>query len=533
MFSRSGCLATVLLIVSTRTNGLSPRLITRTDRSTMWVPLRRSNDSTSLTTRLNMQPQRSQSSEDYPARRGHDLAASTVSTIDDATQFSAASDDDSLRPHIVRTDESTSHASLSSSDYAPTHHIHTFIGRSAMPVLSASMMVTGNTVGAGMLVLPELSSNAGGLGISTGVMCLAWFMNLVSGLTIAQVAIRQHEVSGMDVPSSFKEFAEATLPQVSDVVSSLSIFINVLILAFDCLKAGQVGDSLFFAGEQNGFLLLWTGILGMLVSTQSLDTLSRVAGILVIGLFSTFSGLLLPGLGQLSIDSVSNALNTELLLSESFLELVAGISHLVPVAITTLVFQNVVPTVTRMLDYDRRKVSIALISGSFVPLVMYITWCMTFLGGGIDTASMSVGSGLLLSVFSLITVGGSSLGSLISLSEEMSIILGHKKSDSFSVPSVAIPLATALLAGQVFSSDITELIRIAGSYGSPLLYGIIPVAMAVAQSREGAERKGPKEGYSSVIPGGIVGLTMLGFGSTALVGSELLESVSQVGTLQI
>ena len=433
--------------------------------------------------------------------------------------------------------------------------IESFIRNFVLPVGSASLMITGNTVGAGMLVLPELSSGPG-MTISTGIFCIAWFMNLVSGLTIAQVAIRQHESSGDEVPSSFKEFAESTMGiGAANAVSGISVFINILVLAFDVFKAGQVGDSLLESTGLVGhidlpifFSIMWVTVLGGVVASQRLETLSKVASILVICLFVTFAGLLLPGLAHVS-DPM--AVFTAAPTLDGGTEIVEGIFRMVPVVITTLVFQNIVPSITRLLDYDRAKITSALIAGSIIPLFMYLSWCTTMLGGGIVDDGI-ISGGLLLSAFSLITVGGSSLGSLVSLSEEVTIALNLEKKETFSIPSVALPIVGALVIGEVFSSDITSLLKIAGSFGSPLLYGAIPVVMAATQLQESSTSEPVKDTDAiqskilptrisflkpaidvdenappSVVPGGALGLALLGLGSTALVGSELLETFNQ------
>jgi tyrosine-specific transport protein len=414
-----------------------------------------------------------------------------------------------------------------------------------IPVCMASLMVTGNTVGAGMLVLPEVIAGPGPM-LSFGVMIGAWAMCLTSGLTIAQVAIQEHESSGTEVPSSFKEFAEATLPSAANLVSGTSIFINTLIVAFDVFKAGQIGSSLLpptLAVDGIFLSYIYSGLLVCLVSSQSLKNLSKVASFLVLGLFTTFAGILLPGLTN--VPDPTSVLSMPPLLPSQ--EIGDGVLLMAPVVISVLVFQNIVPTITRLLDYDRPKVVTALVFGSFIPLLMYMAWAVTVLGGGIDISSASGPSlGALMTCFSLITVAGSTLGGSMSLSEEFEIVLGSafpmvgeedrekNKDGTFSLPSVAMPIGIALVLAQVFSSDITETLKIAGGFGSPILYGLIPVSMALMQ-----QRKANKDGIfditsngqnSNIIPGGSVGLGALTLASTALIGTELFQSF-QIGEI--
>jgi tyrosine-specific transport protein len=220
-----------------------------------------------------------------------------------------------------------------------------------------------------------------------------------------------------------------------------------------------------------------------------------------------------------------------------------GVLVMTPVVISVLVFQNIVPTITRLLEYDRLKVVTTLVIGSFIPLLMYIAWAIAVLGGGVDTSSASGSSlGLLMICFSLATVTGSSLGSAMSLSEEFEIYLRSDPKDgdenekkikdaTFSLPSVALPVGIALVLAQIFSSDITETIKVAGAFGSPILYGFIPVAMALRQQQRGnkdgafgtVSETEIENGQNSIIPGGVVGLGALTLASGGLIGTELIH----------
>lgn len=419
----------------------------------------------------------------------------------------------------------------------PSDFLESFL----LPVVSASLMITGNTVGAGMLVLPEIMQSTGYL--SFGVLAGAWMMNLISGLTIASVAIEQKEKSGEEVPSSFKEFAEATLPNAATAVSSISVAINILIMSFDIFKAGQIGSTLLPIVGIDGQMLsyLWGSTLALLVSTQSLSTLSQVASLLVMGLFATFASLLLPGLAN--VPDIASVLTAAPTLPAN--QLMGGVLQMTPVIITTLVFQNIVPTVTRLLGYDRTKVTTALTIGSVIPLLMYMAWSVSFLGGGIDPSSSIALTGL-ISIFGLMTVAGSSLGTSMSLSEEFEIILGkqeddddspQQKKDTFSFASVAAPIGISLVVGQLFSNDINDLLKIAGSFGSPMLYGAIPVAMAMVQQQQDQspyswfDSKKDNDQATSVVPGGSLGLGALGVGSIALIGTELLETLGHSASM--
>lgn len=368
------------------------------------------------------------------------------------------------------------------------------------------------------------------MGISTCVLAGAYVMNWLSGLCIAQVAIHQYETSGNQVPSSFKEFAETNLPGVASLVSGISIFVNSLVLAFDTTKAGQVlttisGDA---AVSQETAIVAWAALMMSVVATLSLERLSQVASLMVVGVFISFTGLVLPGLAHVA-DPLAVLTSGPSSAADSLDNLASSILHMTPVFVTTLVYQNIVPTVTRILGYDRTKVLAAISLGSFLPLLIYLAWCVAVLGGGTESSSSSSGSGL-FTIFSMVTVAGSSMGALMSLSEEFEIVLEQPKSETnFSWPSVALPSMLALGVCQVFSQDISGALQVAGSYGSPLLYGVIPVTMAYFQQQKASSTTTiSKPTPTKIMPGGRAGLGVLGAGALALVGSELMDTLGHV-----
>lgn len=131
----------------------------------------------------------------------------------------------------------------------------------------------------------------------------------------------------------------------------------------------------------------------------------------------------------------------------------------------------------------------------------------------------------------------------MSLSEEFETWIGDSsaevverdntsKDSTFSLQSVATPIGIALIIAQIFSSDITETLKIAGAFGSPILYGLIPVSMALMQQKQ-ANKNGNfgAEGSEGIIPGGIVGLGALATGSVALISAEAVQTCASLGAL--
>ena len=97
--------------------------------------------------------------------------------------------------------------------------------------------------------------------------------------------------------------------------------------------------------------------------------------------------------------------------------------------------------------------------------------------------------------------------------------------------AIALPLGAALTWGSQ-EGGLTDALSLAGSFGSPLLYGVLPAVMALQQRRQRAE---PQEGRfrpanQETVPDGLVpgySLPLLGGLATAFVGQEMLTRAGE------
>mmetsp|Transcript_5745 Transcript_5745/g.6679 ORF Transcript_5745/g.6679 Transcript_5745/m.6679 type:complete len:616 (+) Transcript_5745:113-1960(+) len=398
-------------------------------------------------------------------------------------------------------------------------------------VLSAAFLITANTIGPSMMVVPKAMAGPGLL-ISGSLMTGVWGMNLFSALLIAEVAINQYETSSCDVPSSFKDFAEINLQSEAGgiVVSFLSIFVNWCVVSFNLIQMGEivVANLPSFSGAISPIshaiatntvatvaAVGWT----ILVGTQTNKRLSGVASLCCMGLFASFASILIPGLANVQSNPLSfaPAMTDISSMSESIGDAALGA---LPIFVAVMIFQNIVPTVVKMLDYDRKKCVLALGMGSVVPLLMHLSFSYAVLGGGID---LDLGTGgPLLNIFSTVSVVGSTMACIMSLAGEFGSFLDSKdecsvsdgrgmtmaasssptsdgepggdSGDVASIPALALAVFPPLLAGIYFSGgeEFVQAISISGSYASPLLYGMIPIILAWNQ------RKGSKSSSSSI-----------------------------------
>ena len=390
-------------------------------------------------------------------------------------------------------------------------------------------------------------------------------VNLVSGLLIAEVAINHYETSACDVPSSLKEFADVKSNSAGTAVALISMFINTCVLSSDFVRGGQLvsENELLGAGITsllghsnflNTAIASTVEVLGIvaLVGTQSSDVLSKIASFCCVALFVSFAGLILPGLA-----SIHDPLSTFMMPGTSPIgspEFVSSVSNLVPTVLTTLIYQNIVPTVTKMLNYDRNQVPAAIALGSFIPMLMNIAFCFTVLGGS------GSGAMALSTVFSAgIKISSSfrsAMAGTVSIAQELDNFLGTKddntakKSSTFfksdentemlqvkseeeylsdggkprllNLSTVSLSVIPPLLAGILSSGGegFTGALSLSGRYCTPVVDGIIPVLLALNQRGFFNDEFVKNENIETndILPGG---------GATALISSHLVMDVAK------
>ena len=351
-------------------------------------------------------------------------------------------------------------------------------------------------------------------------------MNVLSALVVMDlVLVDTDENTENSKPPSFQDLATRHLDSAlaGTVVSSISVLCNACVLAFDLRQSGLVGASLLPDGAAAPMLAASVAAsLVALLTTQSTTQLAGIGSLCVTLVLLSLGSVLGPGL--LAVPEPVSTFFAPGTMPEL-------LGHTAPIIVMSMVFQNIVPTVVRMLEYNRADCTRAIVAGSLVPLVLYVTWCLACVGGGIDVAAMTGGStGVLLAIFALATLGGSSVCSSLSLAAEFMAGNEDEADDSVTplettdpteaptgtaanlpvaLAAVGVPLAGALFWHDSSGAGLTDALALAGSIGSPILYGVLPAIMAW------------KSKSSATLPA--LALPFLGLTSSAFVGHEVLS----------
>jgi tyrosine-specific transport protein len=381
------------------------------------------------------------------------------------------------------------------------------------PVLSAALLVTSNTIGAGCLVLPDVAALAGCLP-SAGLFIAAYAMNLASGVVMATVVIQQHEQQQQQqlLVNNNSSIASTTVDKLmNSCMSCIRVGVNMCVVAFAMSRIACLTPM-----DPGCVVVGWAALIAAVTAALTTTQLCQLASVAVAALVVSFGSLLGPGLLAVH-DPLATILTPA--------TMPGGFAEAAPVILMALVYQNIVPSVAKLLDYDRNKTIIAIALGSLIPLVLYMAWCFACLGGGVDR-TVGLGGGALMTVFSLASLTGSSLGGVMSLAEELDTYMPSKTSstdssshDRYQIASVLVSVAFPLAANVLLpkGQDFTSALALAGSFGSPLLYGMFPAFEAWKLRQSQSQEPQPQISFAA--------LGMLGLCSTVFMGQELLRGL--------
>ena len=289
---------------------------------------------------------------------------------------------------------------------------------------SAISLIAGTTVGAGIIALPQYTLKIG-FTFSTLGLLATWSVMVATGLLIAEISSnfalnpvinseRDGESGGGDDMEGVGVVAisgSVLGDDASKVTGALYLFLHYAILTAYMSEGGKEIGSIFHLPSQLATLLYVTGA-GALVAKGSSAVQEKVNNSLVAVLVASFVSLLTIGIPQLSLST---------LFSPKF-QHPAAVFEAFPVFLLALVYHNVVPFVSRKLDYDPDKISKSIVAGTAIPLTMFILWNAVCLGSpGIttgeitDPAMAAIGgmgpiASLLVQVFSLFAINTSLLG---------------------------------------------------------------------------------------------------------------------------
>lgn len=372
-------------------------------------------------------------------------------------------------------------------------------------ILGGSLLVAGTSIGGGMLALPVLTSPTGFIP-SLVVYFFCWIFMACTGLLFLEISLWMHK------DANIVSMAERTLGPFGKIFAWI-----VYLFLFYCLTVAYiVGCGDLIVQAFGGKIPEWAGSLLFLILFGSFVYAgARVVGklniFLMLGLGLSFLAFLFLGFPYV---------NTDLLQFRDWPKAILAL----PIAFTSFAYQGIIPTLVEYMHYDAKKTRIAIITGSFIPLITYIIWQALIQGviptngpGGLSEAlangqnavqpfknfiqSSSVYLvGQYFAFFALIT---SFFGVTLGLMDFLSDGLKIKKTSTGKILLCLLIFIPPLIISYTHPHIFLSALDYAGGYGCALLLGLLPILMVWS----GRYRLGLSAEYA--LPGGKIMLLLL------------------------
>ncbi|MDN3504580.1 MAG: aromatic amino acid transport family protein [Rhabdochlamydiaceae bacterium] len=347
-------------------------------------------------------------------------------------------------------------------------------------VLSGSLLISGTTIGAGMLGIP-LVTNACGF-IPASVICVVvWLFMLLTGLLLLRATL------WLPDHSSYLSISKKFLGRGGEVVTGVMfVFLYYcLMIAYFAAGSHLIADLLYCYLNISLFgpfsILLFSTFFFIIVviGPKSIDRVNIVLSLCMFALWFVLLGLGIPHVDE------------ELLVTRDFSKMWVAL----PLLFGAFGYHNIIPSLTSYLKRDKKALRLSIYIGATIPLVAYVLWQWLILGILPDNVIQDLmGKGLPVTfalkefvhskyifvtgqLFALFAIITSVLGVSFSLIDFLADGFNKKAKGVnriwLSLLTILPPALIALSNPSVFEKALS----IAGGFGEAILNGFLPVAV--------------------------------------------------------
>ncbi|XAR52372.1 hypothetical protein NMG60_11020411 [Bertholletia excelsa] len=419
-------------------------------------------------------------------------------------------------------------------------------------IAGAVALIIGTSIGSGILALPQKTSPAGLLPSSV-TMTICWAFLLIEALVLVEINVgllrmKKKKVEGGELEViSIRTMAQETLGEWGGNLATVTyIFLGYSSLVAYSSKSGEILCHLINLPESvSGFFftILFTALVSV-GGTRATDRVNQWLTISMLGLLLAIEVIAIVFGGLSGLEGTSY-----------WQEVPATI----PVIIFSLVYHDISPVLCAYLEGDLQRIRASVLIGSVVPLLAMLLWDAIALGLSAHDSQVADPVDLLMSArwsgvpfmveaFSLLAVGTSLIGTLLSFTEffkeQLNKLSLHspatevlqKPEELFDLGdwwgshrirfmATAMVIAPSLCVSTAIPDAFSAATDVAGGYCMTVLYGVLPPAMAWAmQNRESEEGRGGQRAISAAKP------TLFGVGLFAcgIVAEQILQDLSML-----
>lgn len=397
-------------------------------------------------------------------------------------------------------------------------------GSSKGTVLGGTAILAGTAIGAGMFSLPIATSGVW-FGYSLLLMFVVWYFMYSSSLYLLEANLR------FPLGASFDTIADGTIGRMGRLINGGSIAFLCYILIYAYISGGSsvIAHTMSAFGvagiSQPVASLIFAVVLSAIVIGGA-NVVDKVSTALMGGMIITFLG----STGGM----VSNARMVNLFPELSGSDVLPYALGSLSVLIVSFGMQSSIPSMTKYLEKDDKRLRQSILIGSLLTLAFYALWQFSVLGnisrdqfpaliaaGGnigniiaaLEANGLQGNMSVLLQLFSNMAVASSFLGVALCLFDYISDLFGFGDDLVGKAKTSAIVFIPPTLLGVFLPNGFIVAIVYAGL--ASVMYSLLtPILMAYMGRKEGAE------GYR--VPGGTAHMLLVfGFGVLAIVLAAL------------
>lgn len=242
--------------------------------------------------------------------------------------------------------------------------------RSFASVMSGTLMITGTAIGAGMLGIPLLTSQAG-FWPSFVVTACVWLFMLATGLLFLEVSLWMPE------GSNILSMAQRFLGNKGKVVAGfMFIFLYYcLMVAYYAAGAPLISDFLKAFGLHLPSSVSYAlfGLIFALVVGLGARAINRVNTLLTIAMVVDYFLMVWVGSSEVEMSRLEFSKWSAVAIS-------------VPVLFSAFGYHNVIPSLCNYLKRERKVLQTSIILGTTIPFVLYVVWQWLMIGASTPEA---------------------------------------------------------------------------------------------------------------------------------------------------
>lgn len=228
-------------------------------------------------------------------------------------------------------------------------------------LFGGTLLIAGTMVGVGMLALP-VATGEGGFIPAAVIYLICWLFMLCTGLLLLEVC------SWMPKDANLITMAHRLLgPTGKNVCWAVYLFLFVTVMIAHVVGGGAVLSEICGCMVPEwAFMILYVVLFSPVIylGTKWVDRLNML---LMAGVILTYLMFIPASIGHVDLNLLARSD-----WSKAWLAL--------PVLFTAFTFQVIIPTMMTYMNRDVKKVRLAIILGTTIPLVVYLIWEFLILG---------------------------------------------------------------------------------------------------------------------------------------------------------